>query len=218
MHDFQLQQVENTQELVTHFQNQTNLLAISLIPIDQDEIIKLISSGLLEKIYFLTELPTSTQLLNNVSLRLDSKYGYYKENIANLKMCFLKIRLFFYQRSKGQIDLHEVYAVKGKLSALQMYNGRLVSFLKLEGHPRSQIMGRWTSDLGLELFNHKSMYERRKNMSGITLGNTVLPWAPLSIVKEDVNSNVHLSGNLEKKCHTTHYPKLCILGDTSGLV
>ena len=90
--------------------------------------------------------------------------------------------------------------------------------VELEGNPRSQIMGRWTSYLGLELFNHKSMYERRKNMSGITLGNTVLPWAPLSIVKEDVNSNVHLSGNLEKKCHTTHYPKLCILGDTSGLV
>ena len=77
MHDFQLQQVENTQELVTHFQNQTNLLAISLIPIDQDEIIKLISSGLLQKNHFFAELPTSTQWLDSAQLRLDSKYGYY---------------------------------------------------------------------------------------------------------------------------------------------
>ena len=117
MHDFQFQRVENIKELVTHFQNQTNLLAISLIPIDQDEIIKLISSGLLEKIYFLTELPTSTQLLNNAPLRLDSKYEYYKKNITNFKMCFLKIRLFFYERDNGQVALHEFYAIKGKNSA-----------------------------------------------------------------------------------------------------
>ena len=68
-------------------------------------------------------------------------------------------------------------------------------------------MGRWTSDLGLELFNHKSMYERRKNMTGITLVNTVLPWAPLSIVEEDGNSNINLSGN-SKNCILLHHPEL----------
>ena len=118
LHEFQFQQVENTRELVAHFQHQTNLMAISLRPIDQDEIIKLISSGLLEKIHFFTELPTSTQLLDNAPLRLDSKYGHNNENIPNFKVRFLKIRLFLYERNTSQVALHEVYAIKGKISAL----------------------------------------------------------------------------------------------------
>ena len=81
--------------------------------------------------------------------------------------------------------------------------------MNLAGHPRSQVMGMWTSDLGLEFFHHKSMFERRKNLTGITVVNTVLPWVPLSIVDEDVNLNVYQSGKFWRILHYRSILKLC---------
>ena len=45
----------------------------------------------------------------------------------------------------------------------------------------SQVIGTWSPQKGLNL-SHKSMFERRNNLTGVTVINTVLTWAPLSIV------------------------------------
>ena len=82
------QQIKDVTELVTHFQNQQNLLAFFLGPVNHNDILKLTSSGLLEDIYFFAELPQSTRWLDNTHLRLDSKYGHVKQkNEAEFHNC-----------------------------------------------------------------------------------------------------------------------------------
>ena len=50
------------------------------------------------------------------------------------------------------------------------------------GPPKSQVIGTWNPQKGLHL-SHKSMFERRKNLTQVTVVNSVLTWAPLSIVE-----------------------------------
>ena len=82
----------------------------------------------------------------------------------------LKLRLdsglFLYERKiNASVVLHEAYAIKG-------------------GPPRSQVIGSWSIQDGL-MVTQGNMFERRKNLSGVTVINTVLPWVPISVIEED---------------------------------
>ena len=77
--------------------------------------------------------------------------------------------------------------------------------MNLAGNPRSQVMGMWTSDLGLEFFHHKSMFERRKNLSGITITDTVLPWPPITIVEKDAQGELYQTGTKCDNCRNFNF-------------
>ena len=64
------------------------------------------------------------------------------------------------------------------------------------GLPRFQVIGMWSPYVGIELFHHRNMFERRKNLTGVTIVNTVLPWIPLSVVEDNGDSDIYQSGNI----------------------
>lgn len=53
--------------------------------------------------------------------------------------------------------------------------------------------GSWTAQSGLDV-SHKSMFERRKNLSGITITDSVLPWPPITIVEKDTQGDLYQTG------------------------
>ena len=70
------------------------------------------------------------------------------------------------------------------------------------GPLRSQVIGSWSIQDGLTV-SQKSMFERRKDLSGVTVINTVLPWVPISVIEEDDVTGMRQSGILHS-CHTMH--------------
>ena len=108
----------------------------------------------------------------------------------------------FMRESKGESFCMKCLQLKVSFSTYSFIFLTLLSFSHPVGHPRAQFIGMWNQDLGLELFNHMSMFERRQNLSGITIVNTVLSWVPLSTVEKDGNSNIYQTG---KKSFTHLY-------------
>ena len=60
------------------------------------------------------------------------------------------------------------------------------------GNVKSQTIGAWAPKTGLKL-HEKNMYERRSNLTGVTLVNSVLPWVTITIV-EDIGGELRQSG------------------------
>ena len=42
------------------------------------------------------------------------------------------------------------------------------------------------------------MFERRKNLTGVTIINTVLPWPPVTVVEEDNDGHLYHTGEKEQ--------------------
>ena len=74
-------------------------------------------------------------------------------------------------------------------ACFKAYNGNQIA----GGPPKLLITGTWSPQYGLNV-SHKSMFERRKNLTGITITDTVLPWPPISIVEEDDQGEMYQSG------------------------
>ena len=106
-------------------------------------------------------------------------------------------RLFFYEKTGAHVTLHEAYAIKGKRELAIKKKIYQWSFIYdstiLGGYPKLLNVGTWTVEHGLEIPT-KSVYERRKNLTGVTLITSVNSWSPVSILEEDVNSELHQSG------------------------
>ena len=86
------------------------------------------------------------------------------------------------------------------------------------GPPRLLITGSWSPQYGLNV-SHSSMFERRKNLTGTTITDTVLPWPPITIVEKDDQGEMYQSGitcalfnhctsmsYLSGNCHTCNLP------------
>ena len=56
----------------------------------------------------------------------------------------------------------------------------------------------------------RNMFERRKDLGGVTVINTVLPWVPISVIEEDDGSGFRQSGRLDF-CYTIFINNLSIL-------
>jgi hypothetical protein len=57
------------------------------------------------------------------------------------------------------------------------------------GPIKFQQIGTWSDSAGLAV-PHPVMFDRRTDLSGVTLVNTVLTWAPVSIVKSENDTRV----------------------------
>ena len=60
------------------------------------------------------------------------------------------------------------------------------------GNVKSQTIGTWAPNIGLQL-HETNMYERRSNLTGVTLVNSVLPWVTITIV-EEIGGELRQSG------------------------
>ena len=58
-----------------------------------------------------------------------------------------------------------------------------IFFLALGGPHRTLTVGEWTRNSSF-LVPQPNIYERRKDLSGVTLINSVLPWEPVMIFEE----------------------------------
>ena len=93
-------------------------------------------------------------------------------------------------------------------ACFKAYNGSQIT----GGPPKLLIAGTWSPQYGLNV-SHKSMFERRKNLTGITITDTVLPWPPISIVDEDDQGELYQSGitcTLFKSLHCYAMPSTFI--------
>ena len=61
------------------------------------------------------------------------------------------------------------------------------------GKPKTQVIGAWLRTLGLQM-PQWNMFERRKNLTGVTIVNTILPWPPITIVEEDNEGYIYHTG------------------------
>ena len=57
-------------------------------------------------------------------------------------------------------------------------------FCPSDGPTRTQKVGTWSKGNGL-LVPEPQIYERRKNLTGVTLRNTVIEWNPLVLLAKD---------------------------------
>ena len=60
----------------------------------------------------------------------------------------------------------------------------------------NQVIGKWLPNLGLQL-PELNMFERRNNLTGVTIINTVLPWPPLTVVGKDNDGRLYHSGDMD---------------------
>ena len=56
-------------------------------------------------------------------------------------------------------------------------------------------MGTWEAGKGLEV-SQPQMFERRKDLSGVTIVNTLLPWNPICIMHEHENGTLYDASGL----------------------
>ena len=56
-------------------------------------------------------------------------------------------------------------------------------------------MGTWDKAKGLEV-SQPQMFERRKDLSGVTIINTLLPWRPICIMHEWENGTLYDASGL----------------------
>ena len=56
-------------------------------------------------------------------------------------------------------------------------------------------MGTWEAGKGLEV-SQPQMFERRKDLSGVTITNTLLPWNPICIMHEHENGTLYDASGL----------------------
>ena len=56
-------------------------------------------------------------------------------------------------------------------------------------------MGTWDKAKGLEV-SQPQMFERRKDLSGVTITNTLLPWTPICIMHEWENGTLYDASGL----------------------
>ena len=56
-------------------------------------------------------------------------------------------------------------------------------------------MGTWEAGKGLEV-SQPQMFERRKDLSGVTIINTLLPWNPICIMHEHENGTLYDASGL----------------------
>ena len=63
------------------------------------------------------------------------------------------------------------------------------------GPRRSQLVGTWKAGKGLEV-PQPQMFERRKDLSGVTIINTLLPWNPICIMHEHENGTLYDASGL----------------------
>ena len=49
------------------------------------------------------------------------------------------------------------------------------------------------------------MFERRKNLSGITITDTVLPWPPITIVEKDAQGELYQTGTKCDNCRNFNF-------------
>ena len=56
-----------------------------------------------------------------------------------------------------------------------------------------QTIGKWTRTAHF-LVPQPNIFERRKDLSGVTLKNSILPWQPAMIIKKHVNGKIILDG------------------------
>jgi hypothetical protein len=61
------------------------------------------------------------------------------------------------------------------------------------GEQINQNVGTWTSLRGL-VVPQSRVFERRKSLTGVTLINVVLPWAPISLVHVGENGTITSTG------------------------
>ena len=80
----------------------------------------------------------------------------------------------------------------------------LITTLITGGPPRFLITGSWTLQSGLDV-SYKSMFERRKNLSGITITDTVLPWPPITIVEKDAQGELYQTGTKCDNCRNFNF-------------
>ena len=64
------------------------------------------------------------------------------------------------------------------------------------GGPRKkQHVGMWSKSVGLEV-TQPQMFERRKDLSGVTIINTLLPWTPICIMHETEDGTLYDASGL----------------------
>ena len=86
----------------------------------------------------------------------------------------------------------------------------------LGAHKKISRVGTW-SEGGMDIHT-KNVYERRRNLTGVTLITSVNSWSPVSILKEDDNSEIHQSGRnikmfIELTVLTQCSPNLGLFGE-----
>ena len=115
-------------------------------------------------------------------------------------------RLFFYKKTKdGHAILQEAYAIKGNfIEEANSWVLALNATLITGGHPRLITTGSWAKQSGL-VVSHESMFERRKNLSGITIIDSVLPWPPITIVENDNQGELYQTGTKWDNCEKSPY-------------
>ena len=68
-----------------------------------------------------------------------------------------------------------------------------INLVVLGGRHRTQTVGKWTRNASF-LVPQPNIYERRKDLSGVTLKNSILPWEPVMIIKDQGNDKLILDG------------------------
>ena len=71
----------------------------------------------------------------------------------------------------------------------------------------SQVIGSWDTHLGVTI-SQSNIFERRKNLTGVEVINTVLPWPPVTIVEEDEDGTLYQTGEKYDKYGLNFLP-LC---------
>ena len=63
------------------------------------------------------------------------------------------------------------------------------------GPSKRQHVEMWSKSEGLEV-TQPQMFERRKDLSGVTIVNTLLPWTPICIMHETKNGTLYDASGL----------------------
>ncbi len=152
-----------------------NILVASLRPFSASDLKLLAGNGLFSKIAWLIPVQ-GTDIPRDLTLRLDSQ-----------------VFLYDWSSYKGLVNVTEIYAIKGEQMYFRGGMDRLLSSFNKGGRHRVNYVGQFSNGSGL-VVPQKSMYERRRDMSGVTLINSVLSWDPICILHKFGNGTILADG------------------------
>ncbi len=158
---------------------------LSLTDLTPTELKNLSAQGYLETAEW--HIPDSPTFPSDLNLRLDSRLYVYKRNSTG-----------------SQIDLFEIYAIKGARYVGLLYSIFVDHSINLisGSAPKMSFVGQWlppsggvnSSINGRLTVSQPNVFERRQDLSGVTLRNCVLPWAPISYLIDNPDGTLSTTG------------------------
>ena len=159
-------------------------MVISLSTLSSRELFDLSESGYLQRFsWYMPKIDFGSR----IRLRLDSKvFTFERGSGYTLDLLKPKTSYRVYYLYRNSIEIFEHYSVKGSTCDCTLTKHQYVCKLYRAGPPlRSQFVASWLIPTKTLLVLQSELYERRRNLTGVTLVNTILPWPPIIAMDVD---------------------------------